>query len=169
MLVFRRKCYQYVSVAVKSHVCLLKERPDPSSGGTLRWSLSYDDICYCQRVIAPTFISLEKCPKEDDQTCSDILSCNLWFVDDPTLLTHSQNWNIKTLDQLLERTDYCGESNRNKWSFFFFFLYMFIWDNIKVDTNNKYDNNVNSCFLLPYSFDLLIRSKVNSNALYQMV
>ena len=40
-------------VDVRSHVCLLKKRLDPSRGGTLRWSLPYDELCYCQGVVAP--------------------------------------------------------------------------------------------------------------------
>ena len=96
-------------VVVKSHVCLLKKRADPSRGGTLRWSLPYDEICYCQSVVAPR--SQKTCPQKDDpMDCSaDGLSCNLWFVDDPTPLTQRQNWNKETLDRLLERADHCGK------------------------------------------------------------
>ena len=93
---------------VKSHVCLLEKRPDPSRGSTMRWSLPYDEICYCKSVVSPKFISLETCPRKYDQTCSDIFSCNLWFMDDPTPLTQPQHWNEETLSRLLERSDYCG-------------------------------------------------------------
>ena len=88
---------------------MLKKRPDPSRGGTLRWSLPYDEICLCQRVVAPRW--QKTClRKEDPMACSaDSLSCILWFVDDPTQLTQRQNWNKETLDRLLERADHCGK------------------------------------------------------------
>ena len=88
---------------------MLDKRPDPTRNGTLRWSIPYDEICFCQTVVAPTFISLETCPRKVDQACSDIRSCNLWFVDDPTPLVQRQNWNKGALDLLLDRADYCCE------------------------------------------------------------
>ena len=96
---------------MKSHVCLLKKRPDPSRGGTLRWSLPFDEICYCQGVVAPIIKSQNTCSQEETQDCTDISLCNVWFVDDPTPLTNRTNWNKEALDRLLGRDDFCGESD----------------------------------------------------------
>ena len=94
-------------VVVKSYVCMLKKKPDPSRDGALRWSLSYDELCYCQAVVAPR--SQKTCQGKYDATaCPDVLTCNLWFVDDPTPLTKRQNWNKEVLDRLLQRVDHCG-------------------------------------------------------------
>ena len=87
-------------VVVKSHVCFLKKRPNPSGGGTLQWSIPYDEICYCQGVVATRLVSpsQQTCPRKDDhdaQACSDILSCNVWYLDDPIPLTQHHNWNKK--------------------------------------------------------------------------
>ena len=94
---------------MKCHVCVMKKRPDPSLEGVLRWSIPYDEICSCQRVVVPRFISQETCPRRDDYDCSDTKSCNLWFAENPALLTQRRNWNKKALDQLLKRADYCGK------------------------------------------------------------
>ena len=96
-------------VVVNSHVCLLKKRPDPSHDGTLRWSLPYDEICHCQKVVRLRLQTT--CPRKEDQTCSDTLSCNMWFADNSTLLTQRKNWNNEVLDRLLQRADYCSECN----------------------------------------------------------
>ena len=96
----------FILVAVKCHVCMLKKRPDRSLGGVLRWSLPYDEICYCQGVVAP--MSSKTCSKEDEFVCADAASCNLWFVEDPARLTQRRNWYKQALDQLLERADYCA-------------------------------------------------------------
>ena len=87
--------------------CLLKKRPDPIRGNILGWSLPYDELCMCQAVVAP--FPAKTCSDKDDHTCPDTSSCKLWFVDNPTRLTKRQNWNKETLDQLLERTDYCSK------------------------------------------------------------
>ena len=97
----------FIQVVVKCHVCVMKKRPDPSLGGVLRWSIPYEEICYCQGVVAPRIIWQETCSRRDD--CSDTNLCNLWFVDNPALLTQRQNWNKNALDQLLKRADYCGK------------------------------------------------------------
>ena len=86
----------------------MKKRPDPSRGGVLRWSIPSDEICYCQGVVAPR--SSKTCSKADHFACSDTNSGNLWFVNDPAPLTQRRNWNKEALDQLLERSDYCGRS-----------------------------------------------------------
>ena len=98
----------FILVVVRCHVCVLEKRRNPSLGGVLQWSIPYDEICYCQRVVVPRFISLETCARRDDYVCFDSKPCNLWFVDNPALLTRRRNWNKKALDQLLERTVYCG-------------------------------------------------------------
>ena len=97
----------FILVAVKCHICMLKKRPDPSLKGVLRWSLSYDEICYCQGVVAPRLS--KTCSKEEELVCSDSTSCRLWLVEDPALFTQRRYWNKKALAQLLERADYCGK------------------------------------------------------------
>ncbi|XP_072017379.1 sushi, von Willebrand factor type A, EGF and pentraxin domain-containing protein 1-like [Amphiura filiformis] len=93
------------STLVSCQLCVLEERPDPSQGGALRWSLPYKERCYCQRVVAP---------RKYTQTCTSYkdrsVDKKLWFVDDPTPLTNRMNWNKEALDILLEREEYC-ESN----------------------------------------------------------
>ena len=90
-------------------MCVLNKRYDPSANTTTRWSLTYDEICYCKRVVAPTFISQESCGREEDRAYSDNSSCNLWFVDNPTPLKQPKNWNKEALFRLLQRDKYCGE------------------------------------------------------------
>ncbi|XP_072049211.1 uncharacterized protein [Amphiura filiformis] len=81
---------------VQSHLCILQERPDPSRGGALRWSLLYKEVCSCQRVVAPKHA--KPCPGRD-----------LWFVDDPSLLIMRHNWEKDILDELMNRTKYCAD------------------------------------------------------------
>ena len=97
----------HFAVVGESHVCLLKKRPDPIRGNILRWFLLYDELCTCQAVVAP--VSVKTCSNKDGNTCPDTSSCKLRFVDNPIRLTKRQNWNKETLDQLLERTDYCSK------------------------------------------------------------
>ena len=94
----------------ESHVCIFRKRPDPSKGGLFRWSLPYNEICLCQGVVAPKVKPSNKCATTDDQHCTDDSSCKLWFVDDSDVgpLTRRHNWNKGALDDLLQRTDYCG-------------------------------------------------------------
>ncbi len=86
---------------VHSYVCILKQRQDPSTGGIIRWSLPYSEICYCQGVVAPMHMSA--CP----QTASDYNEGDLWFTDDPQSLTRRSNWKKEILDKLFERALYC--------------------------------------------------------------
>ncbi|XP_072017380.1 uncharacterized protein [Amphiura filiformis] len=90
------------SALVSCQLCVLEERPDPSQGGALRWSLPYKERCYCQGVVAP---------RKSTQTCTTYKDRSgdkkLWFVDDPTPLTNRMNWNKEALDILLEREEYC--------------------------------------------------------------
>ena len=111
-------------VVVESHACLLKERPDPSFGDTLRSSLLNDELCYCQSVITARFLSSETCSGKNDPTYLD-----LWFVDDPAPLTQRQNWNKETLDRLLGRVEFCGKRSKSSIkganSYFFLILFCF--------------------------------------------
>ncbi|XP_072046700.1 C-type lectin mannose-binding isoform-like [Amphiura filiformis] len=86
---------------VHSHLCVLIERPDPSRGGALRWSLPFAELCLCQRMVAPVLKS--PCPQRVDG--------DLWFVDDPRTLTMRHNWKKDILDELLNRTHRCVCSN----------------------------------------------------------
>ncbi|XP_072048369.1 lactadherin-like isoform X2 [Amphiura filiformis] len=83
----------YLTV-VQSYICILREGPDPSRGGALRWSLPYKEVCFCQGVVA--YKHVKACPGRD-----------LWFVDDPSLLIMRQNWETDILDELMNRTKYC--------------------------------------------------------------
>ncbi|XP_072048509.1 uncharacterized protein [Amphiura filiformis] len=87
---------------VSCQLCVLEERPDPSRGGVLRWSMPYNKICYCQGVVAPRKPT-QACPVYDEGNGE----MKLWFVDDPTPLTNRLNWNKEALDILLERQEYC--------------------------------------------------------------
>ena len=88
---------------VQSQVCILKKRPDTSTGGTLRWSLPYAEICFCQGVVAPEVMS--SCPEKEEEYEDG----ELWFIDDPLKLTMRHNWRKSELDKLLDRIQYCGE------------------------------------------------------------
>ncbi|XP_072025123.1 uncharacterized protein [Amphiura filiformis] len=85
---------------VNSHVCVLKQRPDPAQGGVLRWSLPFHERCLCQGVVAPRQSPAHLC------TELDIVN-KLWYVDDPTPLTNRIYWNKESLDILLDRAEYC--------------------------------------------------------------
>ena len=89
---------------VSGHVCVLKKYPDPSNGGKLRWSLPSMERCICQGVVAPS-LSSRNCGPSTRLTSTD-----LWFIDDPRLLTQRSNWNKQALDTLLERSAYCSKS-----------------------------------------------------------
>ena len=81
------------------HICLLKERLN--SKGELQWSLLLRERCYCQRVVAPAFISLFSCSSEEAK--------QFWFTSDLISLTHRDNWTPDRLDGLLVRSGYCGK------------------------------------------------------------
>ncbi|XP_072048508.1 hyalin-like [Amphiura filiformis] len=89
---------------VSCQLCVLEERPDPSRGGALRWSMPYKKRCHCQRVVAPRKLT-QACPVYDDGSGE----MKLWFVDDPTPLTNRMNWNKEALDSLFERQEYCDK------------------------------------------------------------
>ena len=97
---------------VNSHVCLLRQRRDVSSGRD-RWSLLSADRCFCKRVYAPKFIGHEQCPErrghalEEDDEEED--PNKWWFTDEVNLLINQTNWNPKMLDQLLARSVYCSK------------------------------------------------------------
>ena len=74
----------------------------------MRWSLSLDDICKCDGIVAheyerPATYCLEQSRETDDDIA-------LWFIDDPRQLTLHTNWNADTLGVLLDRTDVCSKS-----------------------------------------------------------
>ena len=98
-------------VTVSSHVCILKERPDPSRDGVLRWSLPLEELCLCEAVVAhgreivKTRANICGSEQPDDKLNG------LWFVDDPRPLTtmYMYDWQTNELDQLMLRTAYCGK------------------------------------------------------------
>ncbi|XP_072017257.1 uncharacterized protein [Amphiura filiformis] len=94
---------QVFSTIVSCHVCVLQERPDASRGDALRWSIPYDERCYCQRLLVPRKFT-KACSAYEDGS-GDM---KLWFVDDLVALSIGMNWNKDTLDILLERAEYCG-------------------------------------------------------------
>ena len=72
------------------------------------WSLQFDERCLCQAVVAPEETNLpQTCPsvRGEVQEGQD----ELWFTSDKRNLTSRSNWNLKTLNELLERVEYCGE------------------------------------------------------------
>ena len=89
-------------------VCVLKQRPDPAQGGALRWSLLYNERCFCQGVVAPRQSCAHSCPGgEMINGYGEYVK--LWYVVDPTPLINRINWDKETLDMLLERAEYCGK------------------------------------------------------------
>ena len=92
-------------IAVQSHACILEERPHPSRGGALGWSLPYSEICYCQAVVAPQIGST--CQRKEEYEEDE-----LWFVNEQQILhqfTMRGNWKKEILDGLLQRIKYCGK------------------------------------------------------------
>ena len=83
-------------------MCLLRERV--SLTGVPQWSLSLQERCYCQSVIAPSFISIHDC------SVNQMASKHLWFTNDSVPLTNQENWSSERLDELLERIGYCGKN-----------------------------------------------------------
>ena len=96
---------------VESHVCILRKRSDPSNDGVLRWSLPYNERCLCQGVVAPKHTPSHSCATVNTQHCSNDSKRELWFVDDSEVgpLTRRHNWNKGVLDDLLQRSNYCGK------------------------------------------------------------
>ena len=94
-------CISTLLTVYAHHVCLLRERLDHSTG-TARWSLPSEERCYCTRVVAPKFLSVNKCAE-----AARVEGKVMWFVDDPKPLTEISNWNATMLDMLLERADFC--------------------------------------------------------------
>ena len=90
---------------VDSHVCILQDVVDPQPGVKL-WALPKKELCLCQGVVAPQKSRSQSCPRRSD---TDTLE-DLWFSDDPsliTLLTNRRNWTPKKLDNLLGRFHCC--------------------------------------------------------------
>ena len=96
------------------HVCILKERSDPSSATKeLKWSLPFKGRCFCQGVVTAINKSRQPCTLEGDS------EPEFWFVNDPIPLIHRSSWNQGRLDELLQRTGYCGK-------FILFFVCLFV-------------------------------------------
>ena len=94
----------HLYVTVRSHVCVLRERPDPSRGGVLRWSLPLEELCLCKAVVAPVMAKTCGDGQPDEYDINQ-----LWFADDPQPLSARHNWQKDVLDQLMDRTAYCGK------------------------------------------------------------
>ncbi len=62
----------------------------------MRWSFPKQELCFCQRVVAPVII--ETCRTKEDADAEE----DLWFSDDPRELTLRQNWKKDILE-------YCGK------------------------------------------------------------
>ncbi len=87
---------------IHGQVCILTKRPDPAREGVLRWSLPKKELCFCQGVVAP---AMAKSCSTMEEACTEE---DLWFIDEPQELTLRHNWRKDILDELLERTEYCG-------------------------------------------------------------
>ena len=95
---------------IHGHTCLLRERLN--SFGELQLSLTLQERCYCQRVVAPTFIGTHNC------STNELNLTQLWFTNHShseftNPLTQKENWTPERLDELLERRKFCGK-RRNK-------------------------------------------------------
>ena len=101
---------------------MFKKRPDPATGGSLRWSLPYSEKCFCQGVVAPV-VKGNWCPEEDEYAAGE-----LFFADDHLIyeLTMRHNWKKNKMDELLDRIELCGKSM--KWDdFLLYIIYLFIY------------------------------------------
>ena len=96
--------YSSYTGMVDSHVCILQESFDVLSRANL-WTMPRKELCWCQKVVAPTVLGSRSCPRRRD---TDALE-DIWHSDDPsliTLLTDPRNCTAAKLDKLLERS-YC--------------------------------------------------------------
>ena len=84
-----------------THLCVLEKRPDLSTGGTLKWSLPYDELCLCDRIIANAGRSCESRQAKGNFTNTTNTS-QFWFLDNPGPLTRRETWNKTNLDLLFE-------------------------------------------------------------------
>ena len=100
---FTTSLFAYTGM-VDSHVCILQESFDVLSRANL-WTMPRKELCWCQKVVAPTMLGSRSCPRRRD---TDALE-DIWHSDDPsliTLLTDPRNWTAAKLDKHLERS-YC--------------------------------------------------------------
>ncbi len=86
--------------------CILRRTPDPSDGYQLKWSLSYEAICFCQQVLLPKY---HKANIEQELTCIGNSGNheNRWYTTNPTPLADPVNWTPEILDTLLNRETIC--------------------------------------------------------------
>ena len=85
-------------------MCMLRKRYDPYTNRH-RWSLSMKERCGCQAVMMLHNTGGQTGCHEIHHDASD-----LWFTDDVKPLVTYENWKPKTLDELLDRVEYCGKS-----------------------------------------------------------
>ena len=81
-------------------MCMLIKRLDSSK--TLRWSLPTEKRCYCNGV-AMRISEISNCPDDNYPNPKE-----LWFTDEPKILTQRSNWTPEKLDVLLDRVDDCA-------------------------------------------------------------
>ena len=90
---------------VESHTCILQERFNLSSKAK-HWAMPRKEVCLCQGVVAPKPLASQSCLTRDNKNAL----YDLWFTDDPnliTLLTNRRNWTPAKLDNLLGRSNCC--------------------------------------------------------------
>ena len=83
-------------------MCMLIKRLDSSK--TLRWSLPTKKRCYCNGV-GMRISEISNCPEDNYPNPKD-----LWFTDDPKILTQRSSWTPEKLDVLLDRMEDCAPS-----------------------------------------------------------
>ena len=91
---------------VDARLCILKEQLDPANG-RLRWGIASKDRCDCERVVAPKFKCTQSCARKAPFAGHNREVIEMWYIDEPKLLTMTENWTQERMDELLERVDLC--------------------------------------------------------------
>ena len=73
--------------------------------GNPTWALPLKERCLCQAVTVPEVRHTNNC------FATKVISESLWFTSDPAPLIRRENWTPEKLDDLLERSEYCGRQN----------------------------------------------------------
>ena len=90
---------------VDARLCILKEQLDPANN-IIRWGIASKDRCDCERVVAPKFKCTPSCARKAP-FAGNKEAIEMWYINEPELLTMRENWTPERMDQLLERVDLC--------------------------------------------------------------
>ena len=90
---------------VDARLCILKEQLDPTNG-RIRWGIASKDRCDCERVIAPKVKCTPSCARKAP-FAGITEAIEMWYIDEPELLTRRENWTPERMDELLDRVVLC--------------------------------------------------------------